>query len=221
MENITIKKCSKCGKIKFLNAFSKRRNAIDNKQIWCKECMGKIGKEYLIKYRKKHHKKALAYSTKYYISNREEILKQMKDYYKKNRDKKLKYASERRKLYPQYMKEYKKSNPDVVKLYNQARYARRKKAGKLTTQTIRQIYKDNIKKYRILTCEYCKNPIKFNNDSLDHKIPLFRGGTNARENLCIACIKCNTKKHIKTNSEFIKLLCEKGGNNYGSYGISA
>ena len=43
-------------------------------------------------------------------------------------------------------------------------------------------------------------------DHLEHKIPLSRGGTNARENLDIACQHCNNKKFTKTESEYRKEL---------------
>ena len=79
-------------------------------------------------------------------------------------------------------------------------------AGELTTKTVQLVYEDNIKKYGTLTCEYDRKPIQFGQDSLDHKIPLSRSGSNDYENLCVACRKCNREKHNKTDKEFKKLL---------------
>ena len=87
---------------------------------------------------------------------------------------------------------------------NQAYRHRVKIGGKLSIQTIQQIYEDNIKKYSTLTCIYCLNPIEFGKDHLEHKKPLSRGGTNEKNNLAIACQKCNCKKHNKTEEEFRK-----------------
>ena len=69
-----------------------------------------------------------------------------------------------------------------------------KNGGKLTIQTLQQVYEDNIKRFGTLTCIYCLKPIEFGKDTLEHKIPLCRGGTNNYENLAIACKSCNSKR---------------------------
>lgn len=40
-------------------------------------------------------------------------------------------------------------------------------------------------------------------ESIDHKIPLSRGGTHTKNNLVLACLQCNLRKHVLTASEFI------------------
>lgn len=85
---------------------------------------------------------------------------------------------------------------------------RLKGGGELFLKTIQQVYEDNIKKYGTLTCYLCSNFIKFGNDSLEHKIPLIRGGTNARENLEVACKLCNSKKGIKTEIEYRNFISQ-------------
>lgn len=52
-------------------------------------------------------------------------------------------------------------------------------------------------------CQYCGS---FENLSLDHKIPVSRGGDSSIANLCVACIICNSKKGNKTPEEFLKYL---------------
>jgi 5-methylcytosine-specific restriction endonuclease McrA len=94
-------------------------------------------------------------------------------------------------------KEYKRLN-------NQAYRSRIKIAGKLSIKTVQQVYEDNIKQYRTLTCYLCLKPIEFGKDHLEHKTPLFRGGTNVRNNLGIACQFCNCSKHTKTEEEYRK-----------------
>ena len=45
-------------------------------------------------------------------------------------------------------------------------------------------------------CSYCGSPATEGNDlTIDHIIPLSRGGTNRRDNLTVACRRCNTSKH--------------------------
>lgn len=55
---------------------------------------------------------------------------------------------------------------------------------------------------RSYRCFYCHVGLTIRNRSLDHKIPLVRGGTNDRENLVPACRSCNQRKNRKTESEF-------------------
>ena len=44
-------------------------------------------------------------------------------------------------------------------------------------------------------CTYCGSPGSEDNPlTIDHIIPLTRGGTNARENLTVACYRCNRAK---------------------------
>ena len=88
------------------------------------------------------------------------------------------------------------------RLYRQRRKYLMKGGGELSIKTIQQVYEDNIKTYGTLTCYLCLNPIEFGKDNLEHKIPLSRGGTNSRDNLDIACQRCNFKKNNKTEIEY-------------------
>ena len=50
-------------------------------------------------------------------------------------------------------------------------------------------------------CFYCA--VELGKDlHVDHKMPLSRGGTNGRDNLCLSCPKCNLDKHTLTEQEF-------------------
>lgn len=78
--------------------------------------------------------------------------------------------------------------------------------GKLTIKDIQQVYEDNIKKFKTLTCYLCYIAIQFGDDSIDHKTPLSRNGTNEKENLDIAHMSCNFRKHNRTEEEYRNLL---------------
>jgi 5-methylcytosine-specific restriction endonuclease McrA len=44
-------------------------------------------------------------------------------------------------------------------------------------------------------CTYCGSPATRGNDlTIDHIVPLTRGGTNRRENKTVACRRCNSRK---------------------------
>lgn len=78
----------------------------------------------------------------------------------------------------------------------------RKRRGWISTKIIQLVYEDNIKQYGTLTCIYCKQSIEFGKDTLEHKIPLIRGGTSEYSNLGVACGRCNSKKRHKTEEEY-------------------
>ena len=89
-------------------------------------------------------------------------------------------------------------NPLKVRASKKASKAtRRLLGGILRHQTVQSVYEDNIKRYGTLTCCICLGQIKFGDDSLEHKIPISRGGTNSYENLGISHLKCNLKKATK------------------------
>ena len=65
-------------------------------------------------------------------------------------------------------------------------------------------FEDWQKLYSADTCYYCGKHIDGRNKTIDHKIPVSRGGTNAKENLVMCCRSCNSSKHNKTELEFYK-----------------
>jgi len=87
--------------------------------------------------------------------------------------------------------------------------ANKRGAGILLKSTIQLVYEDNIKRYGTLTCIYCLKPTIFGDDTLEHKLPITRGGTNEYSNLAIACKSCNSRKRDKTVEEFNQKEQEK------------
>lgn len=94
---------------------------------------------------------------------------------------------------------HKKLKATHSRLYNY----RKRGAGKISINTIRLVYEDNIKKYGTLTCYLCNKVIETEKEHLEHKNPLSRGGTNDYENLGISCSYCNLSKHNKTVEEYL------------------
>jgi len=95
-----------------------------------------------------------------------------------------------------------KENPEKVRRIQQRRLAVKKGGGPLFLKEIQFIYEENIKKFGTLTCVYCLKKLSFGEDSLEHIIPLSRGGTNKRDNLSIACLSCNCSKADKLLNEW-------------------
>jgi len=55
-------------------------------------------------------------------------------------------------------------------------------------------------------CPYCGNLIDIKNISLDHMVPLERGGVSYKNNVEIICTKCNIRKGIMTDKEFAWIM---------------
>ena len=79
---------------------------------------------------------------------------------------------------------------------------KRRAIGDLSKEIFQMVYEDNIKKYGTLTCMLCLKPIGFGEDSLEHKNPINRGGTNEYSNLGVSHLRCNMSKHTKTVEEY-------------------
>lgn len=97
-------------------------------------------------------------------------------------------------------------NPLLARKYGQNRRARNYNAGELALEIIQKVYENNIHQFGFLKCYLCDKPIVFGRDTIEHKIPLVRGGLNIIENLAVAHRSCNCKKHTKTDSEYRESL---------------
>ena len=50
-------------------------------------------------------------------------------------------------------------------------------------------------------CNYCGNPFQPDQLSMDHVVPLARGGKSTKGNIVPACQECNRKKKLETPAE--------------------
>lgn len=57
-----------------------------------------------------------------------------------------------------------------------------------------------------ICCYYCGEPISQDKLTLDHKIPLSRGGKSNLSNLVFCCWNCNQEKDDMTDSEYREYL---------------
>jgi 5-methylcytosine-specific restriction enzyme A len=66
-------------------------------------------------------------------------------------------------------------------------------------------------------CHYCGRKFPAVQLTMDHVVPVSRGGTSSRGNVVPACKKCNTEKKLKTPVEeaLEKLRQEKEGSGSG------
>lgn len=102
-------------------------------------------------------------------------------------------------------KELKKSNPILVKARDTRGRLLNRVSGDLkgTTPTVLELEKWFNSS---LVCFYSGESLTLKTVTVDHKIPLARGGTNELTNLCFASNHMNTAKGRMTDKEFKSLL---------------
>ena len=134
---------------------------------------------------------------------------------------KYKIADKKRRQTKEYLEQYcskqhsrKILNSKSVAKYRQTEkgrlairtytHNRRVRLGKrLTKKELQQIYDGNIIKHSQLTCDICTHPITdVKQWTLEHFIPISRGGTNELSNLGVAHRSCNSSKRDKTLEEY-------------------
>lgn len=60
-------------------------------------------------------------------------------------------------------------------------------------------------------CYYCEKLIQWSRWTIDHKLPTFRGGSNAFSNLVGTCWDCNNIKSCLTDTEFLAIQPKTAG----------
>ncbi len=61
------------------------------------------------------------------------------------------------------------------------------------------------------TCHYCRKKFKAEELTMDHVVPLVRGGKSNKGNIVPACKDCNNKKKYKTPVDMILEELDKNG----------
>tara|TARA_Y100000031_G_C8220127_1_gene385483 strand:+ start:328 stop:621 length:294 start_codon:yes stop_codon:yes gene_type:complete len=52
-------------------------------------------------------------------------------------------------------------------------------------------------------CYYCQDRFSADELTMDHKVPMARGGKSSKDNIVTACKACNSAKQHKTAVEFL------------------
>lgn len=169
------KTCSKCGEEKYYKDFGLRLNRNGNRSIraYCKPCMYQWRVETDPAYLQKANERA----KKYRSEKPEDISLRVKAWKVANPDKHSKHESQ----------------------YKQRRLQRciEQSDGTLTQSFVRGLFA------KAKVCCYCGYEFeKAKEKSLDHIIPLSRGGLHSASNVAICCVKCNTRKAAMTAEEY-------------------
>lgn len=151
----------------------------------------KFGKRRKQKTEEQVHQTMLAKRRRYYYRHRDRINRARRQ--KRNDDP----AGWRARDRARYLR-----NPE--KRQHQSRVMRAKRMGGACYLSI-QDWKDLLRRFDF-RCAYCDTTLTKKNRSLDHMVPLVRGGTNDITNLVPSCLRCNQRKHSMTAEEFMAYL---------------
>ncbi|MFA6076351.1 MAG: HNH endonuclease [Negativicutes bacterium] len=151
-------------------------------------------------------------SKAWYEANKIRSLNNSKDWRSRNFDKykaneKL-YSFLNRDRNRERNRKWNSENTERVSMYSRPRNASRR--AKILNAKGSHTWRDilHILKQQNGICYYCKCDISGGKHTVDHYIPLSKGGANSPDNLVMACSKCNSSKRAKMPEEFINYLLQ-------------
>ena len=137
-----------------------------------------------------HKEERMIYSHNYHLANYSVILVNHQLWYKKNKE-----VDDKRHL------QYQHAHPEIAQVGHQLYRARLASAkGSFTVEEFRQKCEEYDYK-----CAYCG--VEGIGLTIDHVVPLSKGGTCYIDNIVPACLSCNSKKRDKDLAEFLEEIC--------------
>lgn len=115
---------------------------------------------------------------------------------KRKRDREYGKSEKGREVNQKASYKYRKSQKGGIE-HRKQKYMRR------ALGEIDKVYLENLLSKNI--CYYCGREIN-GKKTVDHKIPVIKGGTNENENLVLSCVHCNTQKGDRTEDEYREWL---------------
>lgn len=198
--------CIECNILKELDEFYKDSHAKDGHRSICKICRKIQDKAKHLRNRDRDNARSRAY----YQAHREVSIQKSKEWILANPEKHKQYgkitqqrhpehgrrgSAKYRQTHPEYRDIWRKSNPDKIKMHGITRRAKENKSNGIITD---KEWLDMLERfdYRCLDCG--ANGRKDVKLTLDHIIPISKGGPNLISNAQPLCKSCNSRKHTKT-----------------------
>lgn len=182
---LKLKKCRGCGESKPRMRFSKHKLGRDGLRPRCKDCCA----EENARWRARSSEKIRERNAEYRRENRERHLAYNRSWNAANRDR-CDAATAR----------WRERNPEKVWAQkHRHRVLKRNAPGAEYATTEKVVARIEFYGGR---CRYCSARA----DTIDHRIPLARGGSALPANLVPACRSCNSRKRIKTEREWREVM---------------
>lgn len=197
-----VKRCSKCGEEKALAEFGKHKRRRDGIDTFCVDCRRAENRERMRRWRERNRERYLAQSRKDNAALKQRDPDYKRRWYERNAEKERlrsrEVMRESRAKNPQAERErkrrYRERNAERVKEAEREKtYSRRTKApyspelAALMTSMVEE------------PCTYCGAVEEI---TVDHVVPLSRGGKHEADNLAPACSSCNSSKSDRLLSEW-------------------
>ena len=174
--------CAECGLRKSLSEFHKDAKASKGHRARCAECHTAASKSWYKENQPRQKEKATVRRIKF----ADRIRKQDSERYERTKPRRLELASK----------------------HSQIRRARKAK-----TEYDKGISKKSLRKLFGDQCHYCGITMDFagttkaagykdSHATIEHILPLSKGGTHTWDNVVLACRRCNISKHNKTSDEW-------------------
>jgi len=188
-----LKECRACKASLPLSEFWKEARSKDGLRADCKACCSASNK----KWAERNRERRSAYHKKWGEQNRERISALKKVYWEENREKLAKDKRDWQQNNPEKVakinRKWTQNNPEKHRAQSQRRRAAKALVGTFF------ISKKEIAKIYSSPCFYCGSKGRI---TMDHVIPLSRGGWHSIGNLVAACKSCNSSKGTKTITEW-------------------
>jgi hypothetical protein len=194
--------CTRCLGEKELSEFSRTKRTVDGYQDWCKDCT----KEYKHAYYLRNKEKEQAKRRVNYQQHKDDYIRRAKASQEQNKE-------QRRVYMRQYMKENIEKYRDRIRAWARdyqkrphvhakiIAYQRMHKNARRVMEGRKATAKEFAELVRLFDnhCAYCNKPTA--KPTVDHIIPVVKGGKGHILNLLPACDSCN--KHKSARMDFI------------------
>jgi 5-methylcytosine-specific restriction endonuclease McrA len=188
-----MKQCSKCGQIKSLDEYHFVNKAKGKTRPDCKSCRNAQMREYHFDHIEEQHRR----NREWRAINLEQHKANSREYYHANKAQ----VATRRLAWQRANKDKTKASRLKWELANPESSIRRRISRRAAKRNafVGQITKKEIGRLYASRCFYCGSNQKI---TLDHVIPISRGGSHSIGNLVPACQFCNFSKHDKLLMEW-------------------
>jgi 5-methylcytosine-specific restriction endonuclease McrA len=182
---VTTKICKRCeSTFPATLEFFTPSNGGKSLDIYCRTCR----KEYARAWYQKNREKETARSARWNKENPQKTAANMR-----------RCRAQRPDHFRDYMRQYRKDNRDKYSISDKAKHAKRRSAIGKTEHKLTRMEYEVARKAARGRCFYCREKRRL---TLDHIIPLSKGGLHSRDNVVFACVSCNSSKGAKDPIRF-------------------